>query len=228
VKGRPFVFLALVAFAGCGGEDTASELASVRGLNFATGVGTVRFANDFDTIGNADEGTWTPYVAVAAVNQDIYAGNAGGTIGGELWEPAAKSRWTVAVHGRAGSGQFPLRFRVFTDAQILPPNSETMLRLFHASTRYPGGVDVYVTPVDATLTDRQPLISNISYGTMSPYRSVPVTVDSIRIRVTPTGAKTPVLADMTPVASAGGQTRTLALFEVGAGSRVDLLSDRND
>ncbi len=92
---------------------------------------------------------------------------------------------------------------VLTDNNTAPTSGNVKVRVIHAAPSAPA-VDVYVTAPGADLNTATPAVANAAFKDVSAYLSV--VAGSYQVRVTPTGAKSPVVIDSGTVALTAGQS----------------------
>jgi hypothetical protein len=135
---------------------------------------------------------------------------------------AASTSYTVLATGLLAGIQ-PL---LATDDRTAPPAGQVKIRVIHAAPAA-GNVDVYATAASADLATATPVLTNVAFRGISAYLTVPA--GEYRLRVVPTGTKTPVAIDAT-VTFAAGQVRTVvARDNVGGGAPLNaiVLNDLN-
>ena len=122
---------------------------------------------------------------------------------------AGKSDTTILAVGKVAN----IAGLVLTDNNTPPSSGNVKVRVIHAAPSAPA-VDVYVTAPGADLNTATPAVTNAAFKDVSGYLSV--AAGSYQVRVTPTGAKSPVVIDSGTVALTAGQIRTGVALDADA------------
>ena len=118
-------------------------------------------------------------------------------------------------------------FLVLPDTVSEPHGGNAEIRVVNVAPTA-GAVDVYITAPTTDLSTVPPSASNVLYEALSPY--IPFAPAPMRVRVTATGTKTPVLLDVNPATLSAGQAWTILMLDAAGGgspSQSAVLVDRS-
>ncbi len=172
---------------------------------------------------------YTEYLAVPAGAQEIRVNVTGTDTTVLRANPmvVAGTDYTAIATGFATPARTPaLDLLLLRDDNTLATDNRVKLRVVHAAASAPA-VDVYLTTPFETIRDKQPGLANVSFGGVSPY--IPVPVSLYQARVALAGTKT-VAIDSHRLVTWNNMIRTLvAVDNRGGGAPFELLllPDRN-
>ncbi|MBY0506495.1 MAG: DUF4397 domain-containing protein [Bryobacteraceae bacterium] len=172
---------------------------------------------------------YTEYLPVPAGAQEIRVNVTGTTTTVLRANPmiAAGVDYTAIATGFATPARTPaLDLLLLRDDNTLAPNNGVKFRIVHGAASAPA-VDIYLTTPFETIRDKQPGLSAVPFGAVSPYLSVPVSLYQARVAVA--GTKT-VAIDSHRLVTWNNMVRTIvAVDNRGGGAPFDLLilPDRN-
>jgi len=127
---------------------------------------------------------------------------------------ADQDQTVYAIGGAGGSTISPL---IVQDDNPTIASSATRLRVVNLSPTA-GGVDVFVTALNADLSAATPTYTNVGYRGAAPY--VTPAIGTYQVRIVPTGTA--------PAARAGAVIATIASLALpGGGGRTIVIGDRN-
>lgn len=172
---------------------------------------------------------YTEYLPVPAGTQEIRVNVTGTETTVLRANPmvAAGVDYTAIATGFATPARTPaLDLLLLRDDNTLATDNRVKLRVVHAAASAPG-VDVYLTTPFETIRDKQPGLSGVPFGGVSPYITVPVSLYQARVAVA--GTKT-VAIDSHRLVTWNNMIRTVvAVDNRGGGAPFELLllPDRN-
>lgn len=137
--------------------------------------------------------------------------------------------YLISLNGKAAGAPALTIVRAETRTTDLPAD-QYQFRVLHASPANAATrVDVYVTPPTTNIGTVAPQVTNVAYGSMTDYVTLPATVGT-RIRVTLTGAKTPLVFDGTFTGLTGPhRTLTFVVYDkVGTAPNGQILIDHTN
>jgi len=155
---------------------------------------------------------YTEYLAVPAGAQEIRVNVTGTDTTVLRANPmvVAGTDYTAIATGFATPARTPaLDLLLLRDDNTLATDNRVKLRVVHAAASAPA-VDVYLTTPFETIRDKQPGLANVSFGGVSPY--IPVPVSLYQARVALAGTKT-VAIDSHRLVTWNNMIRTLVAVD---------------
>ncbi len=212
----PLALLALTLASGCNSDDIApfdpSRDAKLRLVHASSSPGgQADFLLDGARVTRLGYAQTTAYITVTAGTRTIgmqglpdQDGNPGPTFISTPVAITAGQFQTVVITG----GGADIAAITTTDAST-PGSGNWSLRVVHAGQGTPS-LDLYVTAAGADLNAATPLVTGIDWREATDYQVI--ATGSLRIHLTPTGTKTPLISSNT-IAFQDGQVSTLFVFD---------------